>query len=220
MVSATWNVPDVSPPVWAKNDSGGYADGTYLCGVWIGIDGTSGSGDVFQAGTVSVVTVSGSAVTSKSFSAWFEWYADPSKPIDNFQISPGDEIECTLCAPSDQNGAAFFVNKTTLQATNVPLTPPAGTRLQGNVAEWIVEDPQQSDGTLYPFPNYTTVEFTNCLAGTKDREFDLATAQTIVLLKGAMALSVADIENDTTLKCVAAYTASWFGNYRRKKVGG
>src|SRR5262245_63929164 len=41
------------PSTRQSSQAGGYMDGTYICGVWVGIDGTSGSTDVLQAGTGS-----------------------------------------------------------------------------------------------------------------------------------------------------------------------
>src|SRR4051812_20999809 len=59
-VSGQWTVPGVNPPT---QPAGGYKDGTYLCVAWVGIDGTSGSSDVLQAGTGSQCVVSGGKFT-------------------------------------------------------------------------------------------------------------------------------------------------------------
>jgi hypothetical protein len=135
-VTGQWVVPSVSPPQSAWNGTG-YNDGTYICAVWVGLDGWNGSNDVLQAGTNSVVTVSGGVVTSRSSYAWIEWYGNPWQVESTFPVSPGDAILCTVCTPSDDaHGIALFVNQTTGLAANYPIEPPASVSLIGNVAEW------------------------------------------------------------------------------------
>src|SRR5262245_30409918 len=57
-VTGQWTVPNVSPPSSALTGTG-FKDGTYICAVWVGLDGDHGTTDVLQAGTSSVVTVKG-----------------------------------------------------------------------------------------------------------------------------------------------------------------
>jgi len=64
-VTGEWRVPGVNPPPSAWNGTG-YDDGTYVCSVWVGIDGWKGTSDVLQAGTESRCVVSGGKVTSQN----------------------------------------------------------------------------------------------------------------------------------------------------------
>lgn len=74
--------------------------------------------------------------------------------------------------------------------------------LTGNVAEWIVEDPTQSSGSLYPFPNYGQTIFTNCGAASKNVSLNLKSACPINLVNSSgTVISEATIESDTSLMC-------------------
>src|SRR5262249_44330838 len=95
-VTGQWTVPNVSPPMSAWNGSG-FKDWTYICAVWGGLGGTKGTNDVLQAGTNSVVVVSGGEVTSRSYYAWIEWYGNPWTPESDFPVNPGETILCTVC---------------------------------------------------------------------------------------------------------------------------
>jgi hypothetical protein len=201
-VTGEWRVPGVNPPASAWNGTG-YNDGTYLAVCWVGIDGTQGSGDVMQAGTGSQCVVSGGKMVSTSFFAWTEWFSLPWINVTNFPVEVGDLISCTVCAPfGNSHGTAMFNNLTQNTTTNVGIDPPSGTTLVGNVAEWIVEDPGQAGGGLFPFPNYGSTYFTDCTAGTKNFELDLGTAKEIDLVDVANnVLSSGSIENNRTLFC-------------------
>jgi len=96
----------------------------------------------------------------------------------------------------------MFNNLSSGVTTNVPIDPPSGTTLSGNVAEWIVEDPGQIGGGLYPFPNYGSTVFNDCTAGTKNFELDLGTGKEMDLVDVAnKVISSGSIENNRTLFC-------------------
>ena len=150
-VTGQWNVNGISP-LWSPSGSG-FADGTYLCGVWIGIDGTAGTSDVLQAGTGSLAVVKNGKFESTSFFAWTEWFSLGSVVVANFPVAVGDLISCTVCAPfGNTHGTALFNNLTSGLTTSIGIDPPAGTSLSGNVAEWIVEDPTNVSNNLLSFP--------------------------------------------------------------------
>jgi peptidase A4-like protein len=201
-VTGQWTVPNVSPPLSAWNGTG-FNDGTYICAVWVGLDGWNGTNDVLQSGTNSVVTVSDGQVTARSYYAWIEWYGNPWTPESDFPVEPGDSILCTVCAPfGNAHGTAMFTNHTTGLAMNYGIDPPPGVTLTGNVAEWIVEDPAQSSGSLYPFPNYGLTIFTNCGAGSKNVSLNLNSSCPVNLLSGSgTVISEATIESGTSLMC-------------------
>jgi hypothetical protein len=201
-VTGQWTVPNVSPPASAWNGTS-FNDGQYTCAVWVGLDGWKGTTDVLQAGTNSVVTVSGGKITSKNYYAWIEWYGNPWTSESDFPVEPGDSILCTVCAPfGNAHGTAMFTNQTSGLATNYGIYPPANVVLTGNVAEWIVEDPTQSSGSLYPFPNYGQTIFTNCNAGSKHVSLNLKSACPINLVNSSSTvISEATIASDTSLMC-------------------
>lgn len=201
IVTGQWTVPSVSVPAAAKTATG-YADGTYVAGVWVGLDGDKGSNDVLQAGTNSVVVVSGGKVASTTYYAWTEWYGFPWS-VQSLGVSPGDTILLTVCAPFvNTHGVALFHNLTTNEAVNYGIDPPSGTSLSGNVAEWIVEDPSQSATALFPFANYGQTTFAQCTAGSKSTELDLNAATRIDLVDASNNVrSEATIESNSVLRC-------------------
>jgi hypothetical protein len=198
-VSGEWRVPGVNPPASAWNGSG-YNNGKYYCSVWAGIDGTQGTGDVMQAGTDSVCVVQAGKMVSTTFYAWIEWFALPPIRVSNYPVQVGDLISCTVCAPfGNTRGSALFNNLTSGATTTIPIDPPAGTSLVGNVAEWIVEDP---GSPMVPFPNYGSVHFSDCSAGSKNIELDLSSATEIDMVDAANhVISTASIESNRTLFC-------------------
>jgi hypothetical protein len=204
-VTGQWTVPNVSPPMSAWTGTG-FNDGTYICAVWVGLDGRNGTLDVLQAGTNSVVTVSGGQVTSKSYYAWIEWFGNPWTPESDFPVNAGETILCTVCAPfENKHGVAMFTNETTGLAMPYGIDAPANVTLSGNVAEWIVEDPGQNlppPGALFPFPNYGLTTFRNCSAGSKNVSLKLGDACPINLIDGSgKVISEATFEGDGALMC-------------------
>jgi hypothetical protein len=174
-----------------------------MCAVWVGLDGWHGTKDVLQAGTTSQLTISRGVVTSTSYYAWIEWFGNPWKVESDFPVNPGEAILCTVCAPfGNAHGTAMFVNQTTGLAANYGIDPPGGVTLSGNVAEWIVEDPGQLSGPLYPFPNYGLTIFRDCSAGTKNISLNLNDACPVDLVDGAgNVISQASIDTETSLTC-------------------
>lgn len=201
-VTGEWTVPGVSPP-WSAWNGSGYNDGTYLCGAWVGIDGTQGTNDVMQAGTASQCVVSGGKMTSTTFFAWTEWFSLGSIVVANYPVSVGDLVSCTVCAPfGNAHGSALFNNLTTGATTTIGIDPPAGVTLVGNVAEWIVEDPSVNSTTQYPFPNYGATYFYDCTAGSKNIELDLGSGIMIDMVDAAKnVISTGLIETNRTLLC-------------------
>jgi hypothetical protein len=159
-VEGTWKMPNSSPPAGAE-------DGIwYSASTWIGIDGDDGSGDVLQAGCDADTIISG-GVVQHQFNPWWEWYPAGSYWISTIPVSPGDELTCLICvqAGSTTNAFIFLSNVTTGVGSFFSATAPTGTTLQGNCAEWIVEA-LEIDTNTPELAQYTTVEFTECNAGT------------------------------------------------------
>jgi len=146
-IEGEWIVPNAYP-----NSTD--ANGTYWVATWIGIDG-DGTSDVLQAGTDSYVVVSNGQIVSQSALAWYEWF--PSYPVTlNFAVHPGDTIWGFVEAESATTGYAFLENVGAGTYTSVTFNAPSGVSLQGNSAEWIVEDPGNPEVL---FPNFGSTAF-------------------------------------------------------------
>ena len=146
-VEGLWLLPSVQ-------QAGGACYGTDVSAIWVGLDGAgSVSNDVLQAGTEADVTCTVGNATTDIY-PWFEWYPDYSYEITNFPLSAGSSVFVSVQATSATAGQAMFVNLQTGAYTTTPITPPAGTRLIGDTAEWILERPSLENnqlGTLADF---------------------------------------------------------------------
>ena len=74
MAAGSWTVPSVSKPTEPPGSDGGWDSSS-----WVGLDGSSGSDDVLQAGIEQRVDGSGNA----SYYAWFEWFCTYQKQTLN-----------------------------------------------------------------------------------------------------------------------------------------
>jgi hypothetical protein len=127
-------------------------DGTYdYSSQWDGIDGWN-SGDVLQAGTEADAYCSGGS-TSLYYAAWIEWYPYSESRISGFTVNPGDDMFIEVWDTSSTVGYAYVENMSTGQTVEYELTPPSGTTLVGNSAEWIVERPEVN-GSLATLADY------------------------------------------------------------------
>lgn len=202
VVAGRWVVPSVSLPPSAFF-AGLPREGSYRCSVWVGIDGTAGSNDVLQAGTEGIVNVSGGKITGTTYRAWIEWFSLASIP-ESLTVSPGDLISVTVCAPmlGGANGSAVIANLTTNEIVTYRIEPPAGPGLVGNVAEWIVEDPGQLGGGLFPLANFGQVVFTDCSAGSQDIERNVDDATFIDLVDASgVARAESHYLSSSSLRC-------------------
>jgi hypothetical protein len=131
----------------------------------VGIDGWSSQSAILQAGTKSVVTVSGGKVTQSTW-AWYEWYPAFEIAYSNFQVQPGDTVEVVVCSFSPTTGYAGIVNVGANTSTSVSLSAPAPTAvLRGQNAERILEN-DSIGGAEAPFSDYGAIFFYDCNAGT------------------------------------------------------
>jgi hypothetical protein len=117
------------PAVTAPSSSG-----SYYAAEWVGIDGFN-SGDVLQAGIET--NASGS---SAGYYAWIEWYPYNESGI-SLPVGPGDDMFIEVWNTSATVGYAFVENITTGSWQEYKMSPPRGTKLVGNSAEWVVEAP-------------------------------------------------------------------------------
>jgi hypothetical protein len=123
---------------------------------WVGMDGDNSS-DVLQAGVEFDVECYKGA-TSTLYAPWFEWYPASEFRITNLPIAPGDDFFIEVWNTSSTQGYAYLVNENANEAATLSLTPPAGTKLVGNSAEWITERPNVN-GASATLTNYIAEPF-------------------------------------------------------------
>ncbi len=153
-IEGDWVVPDVDAPT--ENQ-------WYYCANWIGIDG-DGSNDVCQAGVECEVYRTGNSITRNIY-PWWEWFPAGEVQITNLAINPGDMVSMLICTTGANatTASTFFSNRTTGASTSFSFNAPAGTKLAGNCAEWIVEAPTVG-GSQSAIADYGEVFFSVCEA--------------------------------------------------------
>jgi hypothetical protein len=173
----------------------------YFIANFFQVDGW-GSSDVLQGGTGSQCVVSGGVIQSQSAFGWFEWYPYSWVNFTNFSVKPGDTVNCLVCAPAGAGattGYVFLSNTSNGEFVSAQPTAPPGTKLVGNCAEWIMEDPSVG-GSEAPFPDYGAEFFYDCQAGTaKNVEKNLNGAEFLNLVQGSSTLSTSLGESGTIL---------------------
>jgi Peptidase A4 family len=152
-IEGEWIVPNPYPNSTDVN-------GEYWVSLWVGIDG-DGTGDVLQAGTDSYCTVSGGNTTSQLAFPWYEWFPAYPLEISNFTVHPGDTIWGYVYAESTTVGYTYLMNVNAGTYTSITFPAPSGTSLQGNSAEWILENPGLPEAL---FPKFGSSAFFDCYA--------------------------------------------------------
>jgi hypothetical protein len=185
-----WTVPTVNIPTEPEGAGGGWNSVS-----WIGIDGAQAIGqrgdassDVLQAGIQQQIVsfFNGHTVIQiPLYTAFYEWNIQNPQPgtpgyvyittIDNFPVSPGDEIYCSVqyvyshVTGQKVAGRIDMGNSSskTTQQFSITLAPPDGADFNGRSAEWIMEAPSfgRVPATL---PAFTPVTFTTCVACSAD----------------------------------------------------
>jgi hypothetical protein len=151
-----WNVPTVKPP----------GVGSSYSSIWVGIDGSDGSTDVFQAG-VECDSISQLGAAEATISPWWEWYPEYEIQITNLPVATGDELYCLLTVTSPTAGNIVLKNIAQNVAVTFQVTAPTGTMLSGNCSEWIVEAPG-IDGAPSTLADYDVVTFVDCSSTAND----------------------------------------------------
>jgi hypothetical protein len=133
---ASYAVPSLSAP----------GAGTYYAAPWVGLDGMN-SNYVVQAGVSGTISSGG----NPSYFAWYEWF--PASPVQftNFTVQPGASVNISISTSSTSlkpNQAYILMSVGSQPRVGIVVSAPSGTVFQGASAEWIVERPELSDGTL------------------------------------------------------------------------
>jgi hypothetical protein len=83
--------------------------------------------------------------------------------IQNFPVSPGDVVNCSVQYIGTTAGQITFANQTNGKYTTVTLQPPPGASFDGNSADWIMEAPDTGE-PVSSMPSFTTFSFTTAVA--------------------------------------------------------
>jgi hypothetical protein len=145
---ADFVIPQATNPTCSGTDYGS---------AWVGIDGWN-SGDVLQGG----IGYSATCGYSPSYNAWVEWYPYNESGI-SLAVAPGDDIFVEVFSTASTVGYVFVENLNSGAYQEYKMSPPSGTKLVGNSAEWIVETPG-INGVLATLPDYTYDFFINAFA--------------------------------------------------------
>lgn len=131
----------------ASQFSGTCTGGWTFASSWAGLDG-AGTPDVLQAGVEADAYCDPNGKDT-FYSAWYEWFPDSAVRVTNLPVAPGNEIHVSVWASDETHGHIFILNYNTGLYTVVNLKAPAGVKLVGNSAEWIVERPGASALSSY-----------------------------------------------------------------------
>jgi len=183
---------------WTVPSPNATDDGAYYASQWVGIDGWNSS-DVLQAGTETQITKLWFFRSTQVYT-WWEWFPAGEVRISNLPVSPGDVMYCLICADSTTHATVSYSNQSQGVGTRFDITPPSGTMLTGNVAEWIVERPTVS-GSVANLTDYAACYFDECIAGGSLNIDNLANASLITMTgAGSATLSEPTKENDHVVK--------------------
>ena len=115
-----------------------------------------------------------------------------------------------MCAPGGAGSTTGYVllgNTSTGQYVSAQPNAPPGTKLVGNCAEWIMEDPSVG-GSEAPFPDYGAEFFYDCQAGTvKDVEKNLSGAVLLNLVQNPPTTLSTAVEESATILMTYAGTS-------------
>jgi hypothetical protein len=154
-VVGTWTIPSISIA-----DQNSVTYGLYS---WVGIDGISGSGGLWQSGIWQELQVDANGATTGSETIpWYCWYPSPCVYFSGLTTNPGDVVTVQVGVESSSEGTIYFENVSSGQSLSftVPNTVPSEDLAAIN-AEWIVEDTGiQGD----PLPKFDSVVFMSCSA--------------------------------------------------------
>jgi len=182
-VQATWTEPSLDCSVTPDAQSS----------TWVGVDGATNS-DLFQTGTAA--SCSGGV---QSDAAWFEELPN-SASIFTFPVSPGDTITAHIWQASLGEWAFTVIDSTSnyegYSGTGGVIQPIAYSGPETS-AEWIEEDPTNgSTGSLFPFADFQTVNFSGVGADLTVPTIDFATNGLEMVQNGSVLALPSAFSND------------------------
>ena len=156
-IKGTWVVPTIQ----FCTSSDAYSS------TWIGIGGYQVNGGPFFAPLVQIGTHQDCNNGSPNYYAWWEvvGYSLHSLegqqiiPTSEFPVNPNDEITAEITYTGSGNYYIQMFNVSQNVSFSVNWNAPLDSQ---QTAEWIVEDPENGFGDLYPLTDFGTVNFNNC----------------------------------------------------------
>ncbi|KAL2120001.1 hypothetical protein VTJ04DRAFT_6962 [Mycothermus thermophilus] len=125
---------------------------------WVGIDGNTHTGALFQSGTLCKINNSTGIAEHE---AWWQWVPAAAYTISSLTVSAGDWIEVTIEATSTTSGKVTIANWNTATAYVVSVS--SGPTLGRVDADWVVERPYYG-ASLAPFAAFEDVWFIEAYA--------------------------------------------------------
>lgn len=147
-IEGNFTVPQTRSPYLAPRPQAG----TWRSAIWAGIDGfgsdkVTQAGDVLQIGLECYNYYGLASPDTAVIYPWWEWYPEDEVEIKGFPVSAGDYLSLEVVALSSATANVLIVNNTQSKQMLFSITPPSGTTLVGNCAEWIVERPLHGGAT-------------------------------------------------------------------------
>jgi hypothetical protein len=134
--------------------------------VWVGIDGHNG-----RLPKISLPQIGTAHWPGEPQFAWWDWWKHGANShiskIDDFTITPGDEILAGLAVQVTEDVLYFIKNQSTGEFRSFLAKRQFLGDIEplGSTAEWVMERPTDPTSLkLYPLPAYDPVEFKYCLA--------------------------------------------------------
>jgi hypothetical protein len=170
-----WTVP--TPKLPAGSPANPAMQTLYDCSTWVGLDGQRRyfNSSLPQVGTEQMLTVDPNGTQTLLTRAWFQWFARNETTIDQryipeVPVQPGDRVIMHLWVHGKSDVRVYCHNLTTHILFGFPASAPvingATPVIAGATAEWVMERPTiPGKDTMYAFPNYSSVTFSQCVAG-------------------------------------------------------
>ena len=118
---------------------------------WIGIGGITTS-DLVQIGTDDTVSATGQV----SSAAFYEMLPNSAITISSMHISSGDTIQAAVNQTTTGEWNLSITDITSNQTFSINVSYASSL----SSAEWIEEDPSNTQGNLLPLDNFGTIDFT------------------------------------------------------------
>ncbi len=184
-VSGSWIVPNMGTVAGQQPP--------FICASWIGIDGFTYRDNptpisLVQAGTTRLISTLPWADLTY---AWFEWVPQGPRMIENFPVSPGDNVHCDIVLLSPVEASFHLFNRTSTAMTSFTWNAPANVAANGATAEWIVELPEAAPGgRRNSLGRYVSVLFDNCTAKLRSgRAITPKSGDLITMVNGSDAIT-------------------------------
>jgi hypothetical protein len=187
----SWTVPPADCSSDANNSFASF---------WTGIDGYS-SNSVEQIGTDSDCSKG-----QPTYYAWFEFYPGPSFIVEDFPVTPGDNIEAEISY--DDNSQVFTLHErdvTTGQSFRIRSAVPNAKR---NSAEWIAEAPSNGAGNILPLSHFGSVFLGHYYTGVAHSNTATISGTTGTIGSFGKVSDIVMVKNDGTIKALPSPLSS------------